>query len=241
MHGFSHRTGGVSEGAFSSLNTGLHVGDERESVVENRTRVARACDFGIENVICAEQVHGARAARVDATFAGRGATVYADALPGVDALISDTPGVLLSLFFADCLPVFFVDPTHRAVGIAHAGWKGLASSVLQNTITAMADAWQTAPADLLVAIGPGIGVAHFEVGPEVAAQFPQDTVWFDGQEKPRVDLPSAAARILQAAGVHSQNITVSADCTYTLPARYFSHRRDASRTGRMMGVIGVVP
>jgi polyphenol oxidase len=239
-HGVTGRQGGVSEGAFSTLNLGLHVGDDAARVVENRRRAAEALGFPLSATVCAEQVHGAKVAVVSAGDCGRGATDYATALPGVDALVTATPGVLLSLYFADCLPVLFSTADGRAVAIAHAGWRGLTGGVLENTVTTLVQMYGVEPEDILVGIGPGIGPCCFEVGPEVAAQFPASVVHESGGKK-KIDLKAAAALRLQGCGIPPQNIASAEDCTYCLPERYFSHRRDAGKTGRMAGMIGTLP
>jgi YfiH family protein len=237
--GVTERTGGVSASPFSSLNLGLHVGDEADAVRENRRRAADALGFSLGQMVCGEQVHGGDVAVVTAEQAGRGATAMDTALPGVDALVTNTPGLLLTLFYADCVPVLLVDPVRRAVGVAHAGWKGVVADVAENTVVALREAFGSEPTALHVAIGPCIGPCCFEVGEEVAAHFPQQAHWPAAGAKPHVDLPAAVKARLEAAGVLSENITVSGECTSCLPERYFSHRRDKGRTGRLGALIGI--
>ncbi len=240
IHGVSRRIGGVSAVPYASLNLGLHVGDDAEAVRENRRRAAAAMGFEIRQMVCGAQIHGAQVAIVTAQDAGRGALVYEDALPNVDALVTDAPGVLLALFFADCLPIFFADAVRGVVGVAHAGWRGLDAGVIKNTIATMQTAYGTTPGDLWAAVGPGIGPVHFEVGDEVATRFPDEILRLLGdQAKPHVDLPKVAVRCLLKAGVSPARLSVSEDCTANSPDRYFSHRRDGARTGRMGAFIGV--
>ena len=236
QHGVTRRGGGISTGAYASLNLGLHVGDDAASVRENRRRAARELGFSLNEIVCATQVHGNRVARVTEHDMGRGATNQADALPNTDALITDTPGVLLALFFADCLPVFFACRTTRGVGIAHAGWRGLVAGVLENTVQAMVSEFQAAPHDLLTAIGPGIGVDNFIVEEEVATAFSSEvTQKRDGRY--HIDLTAAARLRLLQSGIPTENITVASETT-SAPI-YFSHRRDRGQTGRMGGFIGL--
>lgn len=239
-HGVTERCGGASSEPFATLNLGLHVGDEPGRVVENRRRAAHALGFALETMVCAGQIHGGCVARVTLAEAGRGAEAHADALPGVDALITDMPGVLLALFFADCVPVLLADPKRRAIGVAHAGWRGLAAGVLPQTIRVMQETFDTQPHDLIAAIGPCIGACCYEVGGEVAAFFADDVqplVSFDG--RPHVDLAGVTYRQLRAAGVRHDQITTSGHCTSCLPNAYFSHRRDRGETGRMGALIGI--
>ncbi len=231
-HGFSRRTGGVSVAPFGSLNLGLHVGDDVGLVLENRARIAAYFGWDLGHMVCAEQVHSGAVAVVRGADAGRGATVYADAIPGVDALVTNTPDLLLALFFADCVPVFFADSVRGVVGIAHGGWRGLAANVLENTIETMVESFGSNPAHLHVAIGACIGTESFAVGAEVAALFAPDTQpHADG--RPRVDLAGVAVRRLVNVGVLAARITVCGECTASSPELYFSHRAQNERTGRM--------
>ncbi|MBC8141619.1 MAG: peptidoglycan editing factor PgeF [Armatimonadetes bacterium] len=235
QHGFSRRIGGVSVAPFDSLNLGLHVDDDDLAVRENRARVAAHFGLDLGRMVCAEQVHGGAVAVVGVADAGRGAAILSGAVPGVDALITDTPDLLLALFFADCVPVFFASAS-GAVGVAHAGWRGLAANVLENTLRTFAESLGAKAATMHVAIGACIGAEAFAVGKEVAALFASDAcIGADG--KPRVDLAGAAVRRLCAAGVPPAQITVSGECTASLPERYFSHRGQNGRTGRMGALI----
>jgi hypothetical protein len=248
FHGFTHRTGGTSEGSFRSLNLGLHVGDDQATVRENRARLMREFEGKVDWMVCAEQVHGARVAVVTEKDLGRGATDYATALPQTDSIVTNMAEIFLTLFFADCLPVFFADKrktfsplgfyeSPNAVGIAHAGWRGLNGGVLENTVVTMREAFGTRSENLVAYVGPGIGPCCFEVGPEVAACFPEDAHAVNG--KPHVNLPQAARRRLERAGIPASRIDVSGLCTACHPDRFFSHRRDHGKTGRMAGFIGL--
>jgi len=236
-HGVTHRTGGVSGGGYRSLNVGLHVGDSYSDVMENRQRVANALGFEVTNMICAEQIHRGEAAVVSYAEAGRGIADIADAIPGVDALITKTPGVLLALYFADCVPVLFADPMQQVIAVAHAGWRGIVAEVIENTVQKMNEQFDCQPETLLAAIGPCIGPESFEVGAEVASHFVDDCL--TDYPKPHVDLPSAAKRRLTALGILPKNIQCSRECTVSNSDRYFSHRRDYGQTGRMAAVIGI--
>lgn len=207
--------------------------------MENRARAAVALGFDPAAMVCGEQVHGGVAAVVGKADAGRGARRYEEAIPGADALVTNTPNLLLTLCYADCVPIFLVDPRQRAVAVIHAGWKGMAADVIENTVTTLQKDFGSDPADLIAAVGPCIGPCCFEVGPEVAARFPDDTECNASREqRPHVDLPGAARR-LRAAGIAGANITIAGECTACLPGLYFSHRRDRGATGRMGALIGI--
>jgi YfiH family protein len=231
-HGVTHRTGGYSDAPYSSLNLGLHVHDDPALVLKNRERAAEALGFTAAQIVTAEQVHGGKVAAV--TDADAGTTK-----PAVDGLVTNTPGLLLALFFADCVPVLFVDPEHRAVGVAHAGWRGMVGGILEETVAAMRKSFGTRPETLLAAIGPCIGRCCFEVGAEVAAEFPNETVIGTEWPRPHVDLVTAAENRLMSAGIPPGSIARADECTSCLPDRYFSYRRDNGRTGRMAALIGI--
>jgi YfiH family protein len=241
-HGVTRRAGGVSAPPFDTLNLGLHVGDDPAAVVENRRRLAGRYGFTLDRTVCAEQVHGGAVAVVGPEEAGRGAVAFDAAVSGVDALVTVTPGLLLTLFFADCVPVLLADPVNRAVGVAHGGWRGLDAGVIANTVAAMRDAFGSDPARLVAAVGPCIGPCCFEVGPEVADRFPAEAVAPRAVGgKPHVDLPAVAARLLREAGIAPENVAVAGECTSCLCALYFSHRRDRGQTGRMAAFAGIMP
>jgi len=238
-HGVTERGGGVSAAPFGTLNLGLHVGDLPEAVVANRQRVAEAAGLGLARMVCAQQVHGAQVAVVTGADAGRGAVAFDTAVPGVDALVTDTEGLLLTLFFADCLPILLADPVRQVVAVAHAGWRGLVGGVIENTIAAMVEGFGVRAEDMTAAVGPGIGTCCFEVGPEVAERFPAAHVIRGEIGQSHVDLPGAARQRLQEAGVPADRIVVCEDCTACHTDRYFSHRREEGRTGRMAAFIAL--
>jgi polyphenol oxidase len=151
-----------------------------------------------------------------------------------DALITDQPGVLLSVRTADCLPILMSDVRHRAVSAVHAGWRGTVQEIGPKAVQVMADRFGTRPEDLRVAIGPGIGQCCFEVGPEVAVQF-----GLGGRT--RIDLAESNRRQLVHAGIPASQISLSGLCTCCDRARFHSFRRDREAAGRMVSVIGIRP
>ncbi|MES2460608.1 MAG: peptidoglycan editing factor PgeF [Armatimonadota bacterium] len=238
-HGVTERGGGTSAAPFASLNLGLHVGDAAERVRENRGRVATAAGLTLSRMVCGEQVHGSEAAVVTAGDAGRGAAVFSEAIPGVDALVTDAPDLLLTLFFADCLPILLADTEHRVVAVAHAGWRGMVGGVIENTLTTMQRQFGTRAEAIVAAVGPGIRSCCFEVGPEVAEQFPLSMVHQSPGGKPHVDLHGAARLRLLDRGIHSYQIESAELCTACHTERFFSHRRENGRTGRMGAFIAL--
>ncbi|HEY2900339.1 MAG TPA: peptidoglycan editing factor PgeF [Polyangia bacterium] len=238
-HGFSLRGGGVSAGAFASMNLGSKWGDTRENVLENRRRLRRAA--GHDVMYAATQVHGATVARVRA-----GDDEAAIARLNADGLCIDAPGAVVSIYVADCIPVLMADARTGAVAAVHAGWRGTVAGVVPAAVRRMADEFGTRPADLRVALGPAIGVCCFEVGDEVVQAV---TAAIPGADdagairrggagaKAHVDLKLLNVLLLERAGVPAANIEAGPECTACDRARFFSYRRDAGHTGQMVGFI----
>jgi YfiH family protein len=157
-----------------------------------------------------------------------------------DALISNQPGITLSIRTADCLPILMADTRNRAIAAVHAGWRGTIQEIVPKTIQAMADRFGTRPDDLVVAFGPGIGACSFEVGPEVAIQFaklfPERT---DLDQKTKVDLVETNLRLLRRNGGSVRQIATSGLCTYCRPDLFHSYRRDGEAAGRMVSAIRI--
>jgi YfiH family protein len=224
---FTLRNGGVSAAPFDSLNLGAHVGDSPDAVTENRRRVRSGLDLPAEPVWL-EQVHGTRVADLDMpSEAGRGSA---------DAIITRQAGKVCVVQVADCMPIFLAARDASAIGVAHAGWRGLAAGVLEATVAKLA----VAPGEVIAWLGPAISMRHFEVGDEVReaflAQDPGASGAFARNERSRwqCDLGALARRRLTRLGVCA--VTGGTWCTYADPARFFSFRRDG-RCGRMAALI----
>jgi hypothetical protein len=214
---------------------GLHVGDAGEAVLRNRQAAAETLGFGLEDLVCAEQVHGACVAGVSTADRGRGSRVFAEALPGADALVAQAAEVppLLGLYFADCLAILIADTRHHAVGLAHAGWRGTAEQIGAATLKVMGDAFGTAPADCVVALGPHIRKCCYQVGAELAERFgkvPGAVASRGGS--PYLSLEAVNLSTLLSAGVPRGQVTLGSPCTCCSEELFFSYRRDGL-TGRM--------
>ena len=214
------RSGGVSAGTYASFNLATHVGDDEAAVAENRRRLRSALQLPSEPAWL-EQVHG-----IDVAVLPRSAARPAD------ASVSFERGEVCAVMVADCLPIFLASRDGDRVGLAHAGWRGLAAGVVEAAVTAL----DCDPGKLVAWLGPAIGPAAFEVGPEVREAFtvhdPAAAAEFrlgrDGRFL--ADLPALARRRLAACGVTS--VSGGTHCTYSDPARFYSYRRDGA-TGRM--------
>jgi YfiH family protein len=241
QHGFSTRLGGVSEGVYATLNLGFRVGDLPERVAVNRKRLAEVLGYDPERAVAGQQVHGDEVALVTAREAGAGALELETALPATDGLVTSTPGLALVAFFADCVPVVLADTRRRAVGIAHAGWRGTLKLIAGKALARMSMAFNTNPAECVAVLGPAIGPCCYTVGGQVAEAF---LPWGDRVVRRdggvwRVDLWEANRRVLVAAGVPRGSIGVVKVCTACHPELMFSHRRDGGKTGRMAAVAAI--
>ncbi|MHB8158282.1 MAG: polyphenol oxidase family protein, partial [Desulfocucumaceae bacterium] len=159
-HAFTTRHGGVSRGGFGSLNLAMHVGDDQGAVLENRKRICSVLGVDPEDMVVGHQVHGDSVCLVTRDHRGRGALDLQDAIPETDALITNCPGLLLSSYYADCVPVMIMDPVKKAIALVHAGWKGTAKRIAATTIKAMSGAFGTNPGDCLAVIAPSIGPCY---------------------------------------------------------------------------------
>lgn len=233
-HGFTLRGGGVSGGAYASLNLGLSSGDARDAVEANRDRLLAALGYARGDVCAFDQVHGDRVLAGEASWFTECA----------DAATTDVPGRLLVVSVADCFPLLFHDPARGAVAAAHCGWRGTVAGLAAGVVRSMTERYGSRAGDLRVAIGPGIGGACYQVGPEVVdayrrAGFPPDIATPDHEGRYRLDLVAANRWALVRAGVRPERIWSAGVCTHCEPAHYFSHRRDAGVTGRHWAFIGV--
>lgn len=235
VHGFTtlRHGAGVSKPPFDSFNMGLRSGDDEASVLQNRTQLVDIAQLP-SAPHWLRQVHGNGVVRLEGD-------VFSNE-PEADAAVTSTPGVVLAILTADCLPVLFAAKDGSEVGAAHAGWRGLAAGVLEATVAGM-----RTPADQLVAwLGPAAGPQKYEVGVEVYDAFVAHD-WSAGHAfastRPNhwnVDLYALARRRLGKAGVHAHDIHGGALCTIGDPQSFYSHRRD-QRTGRMASLVWMDP
>lgn len=231
-HAVLTRLGGVSQGPFATLNLGHTVGDDLEAVEENHRRVFAALDLRRDRLVSPYQVHSANVRWVSDAHAG---TVQ----PATDGLITDTPGLAILFRFADCVPILLFDPTHRAIGLVHAGWRGAAKGVVAAAVKAFAHHVGSRPEDLWAGIGPAIGPCCYRVGSDVARAVARACP-ADAQIAHRkdggvyLDLPGAVRAQLAAAGVGQ--VEMSGICTACHTEEWFSHRAERGRTGRF-GVV----
>jgi YfiH family protein len=235
VHGISGRQGGVSEPPYDTLNLARLVQDDPAHVNENRLRFANALGTEPDRLIDSKQVHMDRVLVVGAGYRA------GDAVPDADLQITDQPGWLLNLRFADCVPILLADPLRGAVAVIHAGWRGTRLRAAATAVQALVERYGCAPHDLLAGIGPSIGPCCYEVGEEVANQFAD---WPFGvlrgsRAKPHLDLWALNRAALERAGLAPEKIELAAVCTRCHQDLFFSHRAMGYPAGRFGAAIGL--
>ncbi|KOP64155.1 multicopper polyphenol oxidase [Bacillus sp. FJAT-18019] len=251
--GFTGRKGGVSLAPYDSLNLAFHVGDRPEDIVENRRRTAAAIGFSLDDWTCGEQVHGVRIGVVREGDRGRGSLDRASAFQDTDGLITNVPGVLLTSFYADCVPLYFWDPVTGAVGLAHAGWKGTLGGIAEEIVRSMAAEYGSQPQHIHAAIGPSIGECCYEVddrvmdhvrnsgnGLLISDEVTKSALYLDkGDGKYMLNLKEINRDIMIKAGILTEHIECTSWCTSCNHDLFFSYRKDGGTTGRMASWIGM--
>ncbi|MBR1758562.1 MAG: peptidoglycan editing factor PgeF [Lachnospiraceae bacterium] len=243
-HGFSTRLGGVSTGDCESMNLSFSRGDDPSCVEENFMCIASAIGFDIKDIVFSDQIH-----KTDLHVATKsdcaGEDLAKKKLEGIDGLLTDEPHVVLATSYADCVPLFFVDPTHKAIASSHSGWRGTVAKIGEKTVKAMTETFGSDPKDLIVVIGPSICTACYEVSEEVAEAFRKAYtadacgrfLYEKGNGKYQLDLWLACKIALIEAGVKEENVHISGACTCCNAKMLWSHRATKGRRGNMLGFL----
>ncbi len=241
--GITTRFGGESTAPFDSLNMGFHVPDDPKRVLDNRKKVAELLAFPLHNWIMGEQTHqtNIHVVKQDDPNIGSGALTNKDALKDIDGLITNQQNVLLTAMYADCVPLYYFDPTTDWIGIAHAGWRGTVNQMAKHMVDKLTDHGANI-ATLQVTIGPSISVSNYQVDEKVYQLIPNKwreevTQKFDATHY-LFDLHKLHQLILIDSGVKPNNIFITNYCTYQDDA-FYSHRKEEGKTGRMLGYIGL--
>lgn len=256
-HAFSTRKGGVSEGIYASMNLSFTRGDEEERVQENFRRMAQALHTEVSRMVCTFQTHTTNIRRVCGADGGKG-ILRERGYTDVDGLVTDEKGLCLVCFFADCVPLYFVDREHGAIGLAHSGWRGTAAGMGRHMVERMKQEFGTCPQQLVAAVGPSICQDCYEVSEEVAEEFrqleasipdrdrflteltetgryPHGQILRQGRQPGRyqLDLWLANLLILRDAGIPLSRIQVTDVCTCCNSGYLFSHRASQGRRGNL--------
>lgn len=246
------RHGGVSEGNYASLNINEYCGDSKANTDANRLLLANELGIDANHIIMPHQTHGVESRIIGEEFANLPDGVKKMLLEGVDAVMTNIPGMCIGVSTADCIPVLLYDEEHHAAAAIHAGWRGTQARIVHKAVQEMRMAYQTDPTKLKAVIGPGISLDNFEVGDEVYADFEQAA--FDMstiaeerikrnpnaedpakafERKWHINLPLANIQMLTHNGVDEANIINTGICTFDNADNYFSARRLGIESGRI--------
>ena len=247
-HAFSTRLGGVSTGIYSSMNLNDDRGDDPAAVMENFRLVAKALHTQCGRMVRSDQTHTSNVRIVTEEDAGKGLTRDRD-YQDVDGMITNVPGLMLVTSHADCVPLFFVDPVHRAIGMTHSGWKGTWKRIGRVTVEKMRAEYGSDPKDIIAVIGPSICRDCYEVGEELLDMFREEfseeqcqTFFSPGKPgKYQLDLWEANRLILEEAGLMPEHITVSGLCTSCKSDLLWSHRKTKGQRGGLCAFLELMP
>lgn len=244
LHAVSTRIGGVSKGHLATMNLSFYRGDDQNAVMENHIRLAAAVGYEAEKLVFSDQVHKTHIHKVTGQDIGKGIIKPSDILE-TDGLMTDTPGIPLMTFYADCVPVLFYDKNRHVAAMCHSGWKGTVNKISVCTLSAMKKEYGTKLEDVICAIGPSICRSCYEVGSDVTEQFREayTSEQFEYLVTPKenqkylLDLHLANYYNLTDAGVPEINIAVTDLCTCCNPELFFSHRASHGMRGNLGAVI----
>ena len=237
-HGFSTRLGGVSEGIYDSMNLSFTRGDDIEHVKENFKRFCSTIHMDWEKVVSTDQTHTANVRVVTEKDAGHG-IIYPRHHFDVDGQVTNVPGLPLVSYHADCVPLFFVDPVKKAIGLSHSGWKGTVSRIGANTIHAMTENYGSDPKDIICVIGPSICQDCYEVSEDVAQAFEKEfrvsdrLMYTNENGRYQLNLWEANYQVLIDAGILDEHITTTQWCTRCNSDLLWSHRKTGNDRGSL--------
>lgn len=240
-HCFTTRAGGVSKNEFSSMNLRFNCNDKKENVLKNFEIICNQIDVNYKDLVLSKQVHEDNVVKVTSKDKGNG-IIYENKFESADALICAEKGVPIATFYADCVPVMFLDKKNRVMAMAHSGWKGTVKNISGRTINTFVADYNSRVCDITAAIGPSIGVCCFEVGDEVAEIFLEkfgDEV-LEKHEKWHVNLQKAVHMDLKSAGVPEENITIAGICTSCSSDLLFSHRASNGKRGNLAAIMELI-
>lgn len=239
-HGFSTRIGGVSKGNCATMNISTTRGDDPAAIEENRRRIAAAIGVEPEDMTYTHQTHTTNVAVVRSE--DRGKHFFE-----TDGMVTDVPGICLVTFYADCVPLYFVDPVKKAIGLSHSGWRGTVNKMGMVTVRKMEECYGSDPQDIIAAIGPSICQDCYEVSEDVICEFRKNfrqEIWeelFYKKEngKYQLNLWKANEEVLLEAGISRENIAVTNLCTHCNPDILFSHRATGDKRGNLSAFLAL--
>lgn len=245
-HGFSTRVGGVSEGVCSTMNLSFSRGDDENAVRENFRRMANALDVEEDSFVFSQQTHTTNVRKVTLEDKGKGLTRQLD-YQDVDGLITNVSGLCLSTFYADCVPLYFVDPVQKAIGLSHSGWRGTVGKIGCVTVQKMQEEYGSNPEDIIAAIGPSICQGCYEVSEDVIVEFQnhfdkkywEELYYKKENGKYQLNLWKANEIVLAEAGILKEHIAVTNLCTCCNHEMLFSHRATQGKRGNLAAFLAL--
>lgn len=238
VNAFSTRQGGVSVGCLESMNLGFNRGDLDENVLKNHKIFAKAVGFPYENIVTTNQTHTTNVRVVTKEDCGKGITKDRD-YSDVDGLITNVPGIVLTTYYADCVPLYILDPVNKAIGLSHSGWKGTVKRIGDNTLKLMNENYGTNPKDVICCIGPSICQDCYEISEGVANEFINEfgknnkILYNKGNGKYQLNLWESVKQVFLDAGVEYDNIYTTDICTCCNKDELFSHRGHHGKRGNL--------
>lgn len=242
---FTTRIGGVSKGEYDSLNLGFKTEDDRESILENFKLISKELNLPLDHFVYSDQIHGDKIKIITEEDRGKGFNKESDII-GIDAFITNVKNIVLTTVYADCVPIFLLDPKQQVISLVHAGWRGTVLKIGAKAVEKMTKEFGTNPKDCLAAIGPSIGKCCFEVDNSVVDEFNKSFTNHDsfifskGNGKYMVDLWQTNKLSLEEIGVLPKNITISDLCTKCDTKTFFSYRGENGLTGRMAAIMSLI-
>ena len=244
--GFSTRLGGVSEGCFSSLNLSFDRGDDRAAVAENFRRMGEALGVRCEDMVLSQQTHTTNIRIVTDEDRGKGITRERD-YTDIDGLITNVPGICLVTTYADCVPLYFLDPAKKVIALSHSGWRGTVGKIGKKTVELMHDKFGSDPADILAAVGPSVCQDCYEVSADVIDRFKEvfdrsawDELFYEKPDgKYQLDLWKANEKIFLEAGIRKDHIAVTNVCTHCNSGILYSHRAMGDKRGNLCAFLAL--
>lgn len=245
-HGFSTRLGGVSQGCYASLNLSFDRGDREEAVRENFRRIGEAMGVRCEDMVLSRQTHTTNVRVVTEDDRGKGIVRERD-YTDVDGLVTNVPGICLVTSYADCVPLYFVDPVKRVIGLSHSGWRGTVGKIGKKTVEVMKDTFGSDPGDILAAVGPSVCMDCYEVSEDVIERVKEafsEHLWEqlfyrkpDGRYQ--LDLWKANELIFREAGISEEHIAVTNVCTHCNSDILYSHRAAGDKRGNLCAFLAL--
>lgn len=243
---FSTRIGGVSKGCYESMNLSFDRGDDKDAVMENFQRIASAIGTNCHDMVLSRQTHTANVRVVTEEDKGKGIVRERD-YTDVDGLVTNVPGICLVTSYADCVPLYFVDPIKKVIGLSHSGWRGTVGKIGKETVRVMKEHFRCDPADILAAVGPSICQDCYEVSGDVIEKFKEafdekdwDNLFYrKNNGKYQLDLWKANESVFRESGICKEHIAVTNVCTHCNSKILYSHRETGDKRGNLCAFLAL--